>query len=156
MISGELDQTDKEILRLLQADATLPGKEIALLVNKSTAAVHERIRRLRNEGYIRKIVAVLDKKKINKNLVAYSQVLLHNHSEKTLSLFAQAVIQFPEVVECHQMSGAFDFLLKVVTADIESYHHFYIGKLAKLPDITTVQSFFVLSEAKNETAYPLS
>lgn len=155
MISGELDQTDKEILRLLQADATLPGKEIALLVNKSTAAVHERIRRLRNEGYIKKTVAILDKKKINKNLVAYSQVLLHNHSEKTLSLFEQAVIQFPEVVECHQMSGAFDFLLKVVTSDIEAYHHFYISRLAKLPDITTVQSFFVLSEAKCETAYPL-
>lgn len=156
MILGQLDETDKEILRLLQVDATLPGKEIALLVNKSTAAVHERIRRLRTEGYIQKMVAILDKKKINKSLVAFSQVLLHNHSEKTLSLFEQAVIKFPEVLECHQMAGAFDFLLKVVTSDMEAYHHFYISKLARLPDITTVQSFFVLSEAKVETGFPLN
>lgn len=155
MILGELDQTDKDILILLQKDATMPGKEIALRVNKSTAAVHERIRRMHNEGYIKKIVAVLEKKKINKGLVAYSQVLLHDHADKTLSLFEQAVITFPEVMECHQMAGAFDFLLKVVTSDIEAYHHFYRNKLAKLPDITTVQSFFVLAEAKNETAFAL-
>lgn len=155
MILGELDVTDKEILKLLQEDAYMSGKEIASLVNKSTAAVHERIRRLRTEGYIKKVVAVLDNKKINRGLVVYCEVLLHDHAEKTLSVFEAAVVKFPEVMECHQIAGAFDFLLKVVTSDIEAYHNFYRNKLAKLADITTVQSFFVLSEAKNETAYKL-
>lgn len=155
MILGQLDTTDREILKLLQDNAAMPGKDIAVRVNKSVAAVHERIRRLHAEGYIRKIVAVLDSKKINRGLIVYCEVLLRDHAESTLCVFEEAVVRFPEVMECHQIAGAFDFLLKVVTSDIEAYHHFYRNKLAKLTNITTVQSFFVLSEAKNETAFPL-
>jgi len=150
-----LDETDQQILRILQQDASLTSKEVAGQVNKSTAAVHERIRKLKREGYIKKIVAILDRKKINKNLVAFCHVLLHNHSSGTLQTFEQSVIELPEVLECLQMTGAFDFILRVAIKDMDDYQNFYRNKLAALPNVTTVQSFFILSEAKSDFGYQL-
>lgn len=149
-----LDATDIEILRLLQTDAELTNKEISFKLHKSIATIHERIRRLKEQGYIKRIVAVLDRKKINKSLIAFSQVLLNDHAANTLSAFEQEVVKFPEVMECFQMTGTFDFILRIATTDMDAYHLFY-RKLATLPNITTVQSFFVLSETKSDTAYPL-
>ncbi|WP_443947567.1 Lrp/AsnC family transcriptional regulator [Pedobacter sp. AW1-32] len=150
-----LDPTDLQILKMLQEDASLTNKELSAKLNKSIAAIHERIRKLKEQGYIKKIVAILDRKKINRNLIAFSQVLLNDHTAKTLNEFEQEVAKFPEVMECLQMTGANDFLLRIATSDMDAYHLFLRNKLATLPNITTVQSFFVLSEPKSETAYPL-
>lgn len=150
----DLDQTDIAILRLLQKDAEMTNKEISYLLNKSVATVHDRIKRLKELGYIKRVVAILDRKKLNKGLIAFSQVLLNDHAASTLSAFEKEVVKFPEVMECFQMSGTFDFILRIATTDMEAYHIFY-RKLATLPNITTVQSFFVLSETKSDTAYPL-
>jgi DNA-binding Lrp family transcriptional regulator len=152
---NELDTTDIAILKLLQKDALLTNKEIAYQINKSIATIHERIRKLKEQGYIKKVVALLDRKKVDKNLIAFSQVLLNDHAAKTLNDFEQEVAKFPEVMECFQMTGTFDFLLRIATSDMDAYHSFYRNKLAMLPNITTVQSFFVLSETKSDTAYPL-
>ncbi|MGV3528085.1 MAG: Lrp/AsnC family transcriptional regulator [Flavisolibacter sp.] len=151
---NELDQGDITILRLLQENAALTNKEIAYELNKSVATVHDRIKRLKQLGYIKQTVAILDRKKINKGLIAFSQVLLHDHAAKTLAAFEKEIVTFPEVMECFQMTGTFDFMLRVATADMDAYHIFY-RKLATLPNINTVQSFFVLSETKSQTAYPL-
>jgi Lrp/AsnC family leucine-responsive transcriptional regulator len=150
-----LDPTDIEILKLLQKDASLTNKEISYELRKSIATVHERIRRLKDQGYIKRVVAILDRKKVNKGLIAFSQVLLNDHAATTLSGFENEVAKFPEVMECFQMTGAFDFILRIATSDMDAYHDFYRNKLATLPNITTVQSFFVLSETKSDTAYPL-
>lgn len=150
----DLDHIDIEILRLLQQDGELTNKEISSKLHRSVAAVHERIRRLKEQGYIQRIVAILDRKKVNKGLIAFSHVLLKDHSAQTLSSFEQEVVKFPEVMECFQMTGTFDFILRIATADMEEYHIFY-RKLAALPNITTVQSFFALSETKSDTAYPI-
>lgn len=150
-----LDNTDLDILRLLQVNADLSIKEIAASIHKSNAAVHERIRRLKENGYIKRTVAILDRRLINRNLIAFCHVLLNNHASTTLQSFEEQVVRFPEVMECYQMTGTFDFILRVVTPDIDAYHTFYRHKLANLPDIATVQTFFVLSEAKSDTAYPL-
>jgi Lrp/AsnC family transcriptional regulator, leucine-responsive regulatory protein len=155
MIINDLDTTDREILKLLQKDASLTNKEISFKLHKSIATVHERIRRLKNQGYIIRVVAILDRKKINKGLIAFSQVLLNDHKDSTLLHFEQEVAKFPEVMECFQMTGTFDFILRIATSDMDAYHDFYRNKLATLPNITTVQSFFVLSETKSVTAYPL-
>ena len=155
MVAYKLDETDLKILKLLQHNADLTNKEISDRLYKSIATIHERIKRLKEEGYIKKIVAILDKRKINKPLIAFAHVLLHNHTAETLRKFEEEVIPFPEVMECFQMTGTFDFLLRIATCDMDEYHNFYRNKLAKLPNITTVQSFFVLSETKSQTAYPL-
>ena len=150
----DLDTTDIAILRLLQENAELTNKEMAYQLHKSVATIHERVRRLRETGYIKRVVAILDPKKIGKGLIAFSQVLLHDHAASTLAAFEKEVVKFPEVMECFQMTGTFDFILRVATTDMEAYHLFY-RKLATLPNIATVQSFFVLSETKSETAFPL-
>ena len=150
-----LDQTDKEILKLMQQDATLTNKELAFKLNKSIATIHERIRKLKQQGYIKRIVAILDRKKIDKGLIAFSQVLLKEHTADTLVSFEKEVAKFSEVMECFQMTGAFDFILRIATSDMDAYHLFLRNRLATLPNISTVQSFFVLSETKSETAYPL-
>ena len=151
----DLDQTDKEILKLMQQDATLTNKELAFKLNKSIATIHERIRKLKHQGYIKRIVAILDRKKIDKGLIAFSQVLLKEHTADTLVSFEKEVAKFSEVMECFQMTGAFDFILRIATSDMDAYHLFLRNRLATLPNISTVQSFFVLSETKSETAYPL-
>ncbi|AFD05224.1 Lrp/AsnC family transcriptional regulator [Solitalea canadensis] len=152
---NDLDSIDLEILKLLQKDASLTNKEIAFQLRKSIATVHERIRRLNEKGVIKRIVAILDRKKINRKLIAFTHVLLNDHTVDTLNQFELEVIKFPEVMECLQMSGSFDFILRIATHDMDTYHDFYRNKLAALPNINTVQSFFVLSEAKSDTAYPL-
>ena len=151
----ELDITDLGILRLLQRDASLTNKEISYKLNKSIATIHERIRKLKEQGYIKRMVAILDRKKINKSLIAFSQVLLNDHTAGTLYQFEQEVAKFPEVMECFQMTGTFDFILRIATSDMDAYHDFYRNKLATLPNINSIQSFFVLSETKSDTAYPL-
>ncbi|MBB5637341.1 DNA-binding Lrp family transcriptional regulator [Pedobacter cryoconitis] len=152
---AELDPTDLEILRILQKDATLTNKEIAYKLSKSIATVHDRIRKLKEKGYIKRVVAILDRQKIDKSLIAFSQVLLKEHTADTLTEFEREVAKFSEVMECFQMTGAFDFILRIASSDMDSYHLFLRNKLAILPNISTVQSFFVLSETKSDTAYPL-
>ncbi|TDQ11615.1 DNA-binding Lrp family transcriptional regulator [Pedobacter metabolipauper] len=152
---ANLDPTDVEILKLLQIDATLTNKELSFKLKKSIATIHERIRRLKEQGYIKRVVAILDRKKINRNLIAFSQVLLKEHTATTLVEFENEVAKFSEVMECFQMTGAFDFILRIATSDMDTYHIFLRNKLATLPNISTVQSFFVLSETKSDTAYPL-
>ncbi len=155
MAITDLDPTDTELLRLLQRDASLTNKELSAKLHKSIATIHERIRRLKDQGYIKRTVVILDRKKINRNLIAFSQVLLNDHTKETLSTFEREVVKFPEVMECFQMTGTFDFVLRIATSDMDAYHDFYRNKLSTLPRITTVQSFFVLSETKSDTAYPL-
>lgn len=150
-----LDAVDQQILKLLQDDAQLTNKEVAFKIGKSIATVHERVRRLKEQRYILRVVAILNRKKINKGLIAFSQVLLNDHTAETLAGFERQVAEFPEVMECFQMTGTFDFILRIATSDMDAYHDFYRNKLATLPNITTVQSFFVLSETKSVTAYPL-
>jgi len=152
---NDLDPTDIEILKILQKDASMTHKQISDKLYKSVATIHERIRKLKNLGYIKRTVVILDRKKIDRNLIAFSQVLLNDHAAATLKGFESEVIRFPEVMECFQMTGTFDFVLRIATRDIDAYHDFYRNKLATLPNITTVQSFFVLSETKSDTAYPL-
>ena len=154
-IQTGLDPIDTEILKLLQIDATLNHKEIAFKLNKSIATIHERIRRLKKQGYIKRIVAILDRKKINRSLVAFSHVFLKAHTAETLVEFETEVAKFSEVMECFQMTGAYDFILRIATSDMDAYHLFLRNKLATLPNVSTVQSFFVLSETKSDTAYPL-
>lgn len=153
---ASLDHYDLRILQLLQHDARLTNKEIADKIGKSVSPVYERIRRLEQDGYIKQYVAVLDKRKIDKSLSAYTHVQLKEHADHMMKTFEKEVIKIPEVMECYHMTGQYDYLLKVALCDMDEYYSFIINKIAKLPNVGTVQSFFVLFEAKKETAYRIS
>jgi Lrp/AsnC family transcriptional regulator, leucine-responsive regulatory protein len=151
---NHLDETDLQILRLLQQDASLTHKELSAQLHKSLATIHDRTRRLKEQGYIKKVVALLDRKRINIGLLAFCHVILLDHSTNPLGQFEKDISGFPEIMECFQVSGDVDFVLRVATADMEAYHRFY-RMITDLPNVQKVLSFFVLSETKSETAFPL-
>jgi len=150
-----IDNDDIRILQLLQHDARLTTKEIADKIGKSMTAVYERIKKLQENGYIQKYVAILNNRLIQKNLIAYTHVHLKEHAQDYMKLFEKEVIRLNEVMECYHMTGAFDYLLKIAVKDMEEYYDFVIHKLARLSNVGTVQTYFVLHEAKKNTAFAL-
>lgn len=150
-----LDEVDIKILQILQKDAAQSNEAVAGKVNKSIATTHARIRRLKENGYIKRVVAILDNRKIERSHIAFSQVLLKSHTKECLKEFKEEVAKFEEVMECFQMTGAFDFILRIATRDMDDYNLFYNEKLATLSSISTIQTSFVMSEIKSDTAYPL-
>jgi len=150
-----LDITDRKILKLLQYDTRLTNKELADKLGKSVTPIYERIRRLEREGYIRQYVALLDRQKVGILLLAYTNVQLKEHSFSMLKAFEKAIVKLDEVMECNHMTGSYDYLLKIGVRDMQEYQEFIINKLSRLANISTVQSSFVMTELKNETAFHL-
>jgi Lrp/AsnC family transcriptional regulator, leucine-responsive regulatory protein len=150
-----LDTVDLKILQLLQANALMTNKEIAARLNLTTTPIHERIKRLENEGVIEKYTAILNKSKLGKSLVVLVDVTLKEHAASFLEQFEKDVLLLPEVVECYCISGGSDFLLKVLVKDMEEYRHFILHKLATLSNIGNAQSRFVVNEIKSQTPVPI-
>jgi DNA-binding Lrp family transcriptional regulator len=145
----QLDKIDIEILKMLQKDSNRTTKSIAAKLDMSTSPVFERIKKLEKEGYIKKYVAVLDNKKIGLKLTVFIGITLQGHTRSYLEKFVKEINNFPEVVECHRVSGNFDYLLKLVVEDIEAYETFIITKLTLLPYLGNVQSLIALSTGKD-------
>ncbi len=150
-----LDIIDLKILQLLQANALMTNKDIAAKLNLTTTPIHERIKRLENEGVIEKYTAILNKSKLGKSLVVLVDVTLKEHAASFLEQFEKDVLLLPEVVECYCISGGSDFLLKVLVKDMEEYRHFILHKLATLSNIGNAQSRFVVNEIKSQTPVPI-
>jgi len=152
---ANLDALDIRILQLLQHDSRITTKEMSDKLGKSVTAIHERIKRMEESGVVQRYVALLNRDLIGKNLIAFTTVQLKEHSQAALRGFEKESVKFLEVMECYQLTGQFDFLLKLAIRDMHEYNDFLMNKLSTLPNIGVVQTFFVLSEGKAETAYPL-
>lgn len=150
-----IDETDKKILRLLQENSQLTFKEIAQAINLSLTPVHDRIKKMEALGIIEKYVMLLNKKKVGRNLTVYCQVTLIKQTHETSVEFSEAIKALPEVVECNFVSGSFDYLLKIIVTDMEQFHLFHQQKLAVLPSVSLIHSYFVMSEIKNTTVVPV-
>ena len=155
MTAADLDRIDQRILEMLQEDASRSAAEIAEIVGLSQSPCWRRIQRLREEGYISKIVALLDRNKLNLRAQLFVQIKVLRNDQASLAEFSQTIQQFPEVMECHVILGAFDFLLRVVTKDMEAYERFYFERLARVPNIREVNSIVAATEVKSTTALPL-
>lgn len=151
----ELDATDIAILRELQKNAKLTLKELALSVHRSSTPVFERVKYLEQNGYIRKYTAILDAEKLNKGFCVFCNVKLMQHSRDNGNRFKDAIMAIDEVCECYNISGDFDFLLKVRVPDMKHYQDFVLNKLGVIDSIGSLQSIFVMSEIKQEYAIPL-
>lgn len=150
-----LDAYDQRILALLQEDAGLSTAEIAERIGLSQSPCWRRIQRLKEEGVIRKQVTLLDRKRIGLHTQVFAQVKLNAHGRSNLTEFAEAMREFPEVLECHVLMGAVDFMLRIVTRDIEAYERFFFEKLSLVPGIQEVNSIVALSEIKSTTSLPV-
>ncbi len=148
-----LDKIDSTILNLLQYDAKLTNKEIAAKLGKTTTPIYERIKKLESEKIIKNYVAVIDREKIGMHLVAFTNVQLKEHSQTMIKAFEKNIVLFSEVMEAYHMTGMYDYLLKIVVSDMKEYQEFIVNKLAKLSNIGTVQSSFIMTEVKHQTAY---
>jgi Lrp/AsnC family transcriptional regulator len=153
--NGGLDKIDYKILSVLQQDASLSAAEVAEAVGLSQSPCWRRIQRLKDEGYITKIVALLDRQKLGLRAQLFVQVKVMKNDRASLAEFSEAIRAFPEVMECHVVLGVFDFLLRVVAKDMEAYETFYFEKLSRVPHILEVTSYVAASEIKTTTAWPL-
>jgi Lrp/AsnC family transcriptional regulator len=147
----KIDDIDKKILLLLQHDSTLTYKEIAKKINLSLSPVHDRIKRLEQEGVVERYVGIINKKMLGVGLTVFSQVTLIRQTREVSQIFDIAIKQLPEVVECNFVSGSFDYLLKIIVADMEAYHNFHQMKLSTIEGVSLINSFFVMSEVKSTT-----
>ena len=155
MTATGLDRIDQRILAALQEDASRSAAQIAEAVGLSQSPCWRRIQRLREEGYISKVVALLDRKKLGLRAQLFVQVKVISNDQASLAEFSRAIQEFPEVMECHVILGAFDFLLRVVTRDLEAYERFYFETLSRVPNIREINSFVAAQEVKSTTAFPL-
>ncbi len=155
-MSYNLDKIDTQILDILQENSNRTTKSIADELGMTTSPVFERIKKLEREGYIKKYVAVLDNKKIGLKLTVFIGITLQGHTRSYLEKFVTEINNFPEIIECHRVSGNFDYLLKLVVEDIEAYEHFIISKLTLLPYLGNVQSLITLSTGKETNKIDLS
>ena len=143
-----LDKTDLEILQILQQNARLTTKELAAMVHLSTTPVFERMKRLEKEGYIKKYVAVLDANKLNRGFVVFCCVKLARLNRDIAANFCRVILDIPEVTECHNISGEFDYLLKINAPDMKYYQEFLLNVLGTIDSLGSITSMFVMDEIK--------
>ncbi|MFA5244768.1 MAG: Lrp/AsnC family transcriptional regulator [Pedobacter sp.] len=145
----DLDDTDIQLLKLLGEDSKLTIKELAGRVNLSASPVFERVKRLEMSGYIKKYIALIDAEKLNYGLIVFCNIRLKHHDKNIGHEFVTDVMQLREVVECYNISGDYDFLLKVYAKDMKHYQDFVFNKLGSVKSIGSTHSTFVMCENKN-------
>jgi Lrp/AsnC family transcriptional regulator, leucine-responsive regulatory protein len=143
-----LDEKDKAILRLLQKNAKATVREIATKVHLSPTPVHERIKRMEDSGIIRQYAALVDYSKVKKGLMIICYVSLKEHNKKSGSRFIKTIQELDEVIECYNISGEFDFMLKVVVENMDAYYDFHVNKLGQAENLGHLQSTFVMGVIK--------
>ena len=145
-----LDEKDKEILRILQHEARLTNKELAAKVHLSTTPTYERVKRLERTGYIRQYATILDAQKLDKGFAVFCSVKLRQLNSERALAFEQMIREIPEVTECYNISGAFDFMLRVQSPDMRTYQQFLLNVLGRHDNIASLESTFVMEEVKHE------
>jgi Lrp/AsnC family leucine-responsive transcriptional regulator len=151
----KLDDTDRKLLMLLQEDAKQTTKQLAYHLGLTVTPVFERIKRLEKQGVIDRYVAILNKEKIGRKLIAFCNVSIKEHSREYINHFEKQITKFPEVMECYHLAGMYDYILKVTIENMDAYHDFIYNKLASIDNIGNVRSSFVMNELKNSTVHQL-
>jgi len=147
-VTVEVDEKDRAILQLLQDNAKLTIREIAHHVHLSPTPVHERIKRMEDNGVIRQYAALVDHSKVKKGLMIICYVSLKEHNKRSGAKFIKVINELNEVIECYNISGEFDFMLKVVVENMDAYYDFHVNKLSQVENIGQLQSAFVMGIIK--------
>lgn len=147
----KIDETNKKILRILQEDSSITNQELASRIGLSPATSLERVRKLEQNGIIKKYVAILDEKKLDKHIRAYVSITMKDHSDKNITEFNSKIQDLPEVLECSRIAGEQDYLLKIVVDNIEDYENFLRTRLSTLPGIDKASSSIVLTSIVDRT-----
>ena len=147
-MAAPIDETDLQILKTLQKNAKLTTKELADAVHLTPTPVFERQKRLERQGYIKKYVAILDPEKLGLGLMVFCKVKLKQINHEIADAFTRRIMRIPEVTECYNTSGAYDYLLKVRARDMKQYQEFVLTKLGDIESVNSIESTFVMAEVK--------
>jgi Lrp/AsnC family leucine-responsive transcriptional regulator len=149
------DKLDQRILDELQKDARISNAELARRVNLSPPATLARVKRLEEKENIQRYVALLDRQRAGYDLLCFVRVSLQLHDLDQVTGFHEAVQKMPEVLECHHVTGDYDYLLKVVAHNTEDLENFLVNRLTPIPGVAQIHTSLVLREVKNSTILPL-
>ena len=155
-MTPDIDEIDRTILGLLQADGRMTNADLARAVGLSPAATHARVRRLERDGLIRAYVALVDRERAGFDLLCFVSVSLQLHRPTLVASFPKRVAEMPEVLECHHVTGESDYLLKVAVRGRRELERFIVDRLTPIPGVARVQTSLVLRELKATTALPLA
>lgn len=150
-----LDAKDREILQVLQTDGRITNADLAKRVSLSPPSVLQRVRHLERAGYITRYAAHLDPQMLNLKITVFALVSLALHEENALDGFIAELTEIPQVLECHHVSGEFDFLLKIVVQDMRTYEELLRNRLLKIKGLGQIRSSFVLATPKSTTDLPI-
>lgn len=148
--SYKLDDKDIEILRALQENARLTNKELASKVHLSTTPTYERVKRLERSGIIEQYATIIDADKVNQGFAVFCSVKLRQINNDRANAFTEMIKSLPEVTECYNISGSFDYLLRVQAPDMRAYQQFLLNALGKHENIASLESTFVMEEVKHQ------
>lgn len=152
-----LDKYDQQILDIIQKQGRITNQELAEAINLSPSPCLRRVRQLEESGMIDGYVALLDAKKLGLTLVSFMQISMDKHTPERFNHFETQIAEFPEVLECHLVTGqSADYLLKVIVKDMDGFQHFLLNKLTPIEGVSGVHSSFVLKSPVNTTALPIS
>lgn len=150
-----LDDYDRAILAALQDDGRIANAELARRLNLSPPAIHARLRRLEEAGLITRYAALLDREKLGFDLLCFVNISLQRHTREHVDLFRQRIQQISQVLECHHVTGEYDYLLKVVVRNRKELEHLLMEELTPIPGVAHIHTSLVLNEVKAATALPL-
>ena len=150
-----LDEVDIVMLRMLQADASITNAELAANVGLSPSACLSRTRRLRERGVIEKITAVVNEKTVGLTITAFAFVTLSKHSRSAAESFLMQIENIAQVMECYNITGRADYMMKIVAPDISTYRDIVIDQVIVIPEVEHVESLVVLKVEKRSFDLPL-
>lgn len=155
MQTAAIDQIDRRILHWLQVEPGINATAVGERIGLSQSACWRRIQRMRDDGIIQDQPVRIDREKVGLDTMVFAHVKLTSHGRSNLAAFADAVAEYPEVLDCYVLLGNVDFLLRIVTADIKAYERFFFDKLSQLPGIQEINSSIVMSDVKHTTVLPI-
>lgn len=150
-----LNDADRRILKVIQSEGRITNQELANRCGLSPSACFDRVKRLREQEYIRGFHAHLDPAKLDRALLIFIEVLMDRTTGDVFQEFAAAVLDMPEILECHMVAGGFDYLIKVRVRDMAAYRSFLADTLVHVPGVRETRTYAVLDEVKNSTDLPL-
>ena len=154
-MQAEIDRTDRQLLRALQDNARLTSGELAEMAHLSQSPCWRRIQRMREEGYIKAQVVIVDREKLGFKMQIFAQVKMTTLSDEDRAKFHKAINDIPEILECYTVFGEMDAMLKILAPDVIWYQDFIFSTLLKLPGVIDVRSIVTLTESKSTTAIPM-
>ncbi len=154
-MSLAFDSCDKEIIDILQNDSSISNIELSKKIGLSPSACLSRTKRLKELGVIKQFATIIDEKKVGLEIVAFTFVNLSPHNRKTANAFLLKVKETPKILECYNVTGSWDYLLKIVSHDIASYRDFIMDSLLEFPGVNKIDTNIVLGTDKQSFCLPI-